>query len=234
MRGPVLGVVGGSGGAGASTFAVVLAAVAARATLVDLDAAGGGIDVLLGIEDVAGARWSGLRVGGGRLDPGLLSQGLPRWNAVAVLAADAEPPAAAVGSVVDAAATLGPAVLDLGRAVSGVRATAVQRCALVLLFAVADVRGLSAARAVAAGLPAAPIGLVVRRGPVSPDEAAALTGIPLAGAVPAGPAPVDRVLRAGRAPRALARVAAGVLDAVAVAPVSPEPVPSRAAVGVPA
>jgi len=69
----VLGVVGGSGGVGASTFAAVLAAVTGRAMLVDLDVVGGGIDVLLGIEDVAGARWSGLRVGGGRLDPALLA-----------------------------------------------------------------------------------------------------------------------------------------------------------------
>ena len=69
---PVIGVVGGCGGAGASTFACVLAATAATgwpAVLVDLDPVAGGIDVLLGIEAVPGARWSGLRLGGGRLDP---------------------------------------------------------------------------------------------------------------------------------------------------------------------
>ena len=71
----MFGVVGGSGGVGASTFAAVLAAVTARAMLVDIDVVGGGIDVLLGIEDVPGARWSGLRVGGGRLDPGSLADG---------------------------------------------------------------------------------------------------------------------------------------------------------------
>jgi hypothetical protein len=168
MTGPVLGVVGGSGGVGASTFAAVLAAVAGRATLVDVDESGGGIDVLLGIEQVTGARWSGLRVGGGRLDPALLSDGLPRWGPVSVLAADTEPAAAAAAQVLDAAATLGPVVVDLARSPSPLRDTAVQRCALVLLFALADVRGLSAARAVAGGLSGAPTGLVVRRGSVSP------------------------------------------------------------------
>ena len=64
---PVLAVVGGSGGVGASTFAAALATAAAPATLIDLDPVSGGIDVLLGIEDVPGARWSGLRLEGGRL-----------------------------------------------------------------------------------------------------------------------------------------------------------------------
>ncbi|MBD0322964.1 MAG: hypothetical protein ICV72_06190, partial [Aldersonia sp.] len=53
--GTVLAVIGGRGGAGASTFAAALASTAdraeARATLlVDCDAGGGGIDLLLGIE----------------------------------------------------------------------------------------------------------------------------------------------------------------------------------------
>jgi hypothetical protein len=219
MTGAVLGVVGGSGGVGASTFAAVLAAVAGRATLVDLDESGGGIDVLLGIEHVTGARWSGLRVGGGRLDPALLSDGLPRWGPVAVLAADTEPTPAAAAQVLAAAATLGPVVVDLARSPSALRETAIRRCALVLLFAVADVRGLSAARAVAGGLAAAPTGLVVRRGSVSPAEAAGLTETPLAGAVAATAGLRERGLDVRRPPRALARVAAGVLDAVGSAPV---------------
>src|SRR5690349_916184 len=64
--GLVLGVVGGSGGVGASSFAAVLAATAGRSLLVDLDVAGGGLDVVLGIEAEAGARWSGLHLAGGR------------------------------------------------------------------------------------------------------------------------------------------------------------------------
>src|SRR4051812_19306479 len=85
----VLGVVGGSGGVGASAFAAVLAAVAGESLLVDVDAAGGGVDVLLGIEAVDGARWSDLHLAGGRLDASVLLAGLPRWGPCAVLAADA-------------------------------------------------------------------------------------------------------------------------------------------------
>ncbi len=215
MTGPVLGVVGGSGGVGASTFAAVLAATAGRSTLVDIDVTGGGIDVLLGIEDVAGARWSGLRLGGGRLEPALLCEGLPRWGPVSVLAADIEPTVGAVRQVLDAAAELGPVVVDLGRTSVGPRGVAVSRCALVLLLAAAEVRGLSAARAVAAGLSDVPVGLVVRHGTVTPDEAAALTGVRLVGVAPSLSPGYERVLDARRPPRALARLASGVLAGVA-------------------
>jgi hypothetical protein len=215
MDGPVLGVVGGSGGVGASTFAAVLAAVTGRAMLVDLDVVGGGIDVLLGIEDVPGARWSGLRVGGGRLDPKLLADGLPRWGPVPVLSADTAPDSAeAVAQVLAAAASLGPVVVDLGRGPTASRGAAVTRCALVVLLAAAQVRGLLAARAVAAGLSGAPTGLVLRRGPVAPDQAAPMTATALIGVVPALASSRDRTIDARRPPRSLARAAAGVLDGV--------------------
>jgi hypothetical protein len=213
--GPVLGVVGGSGGVGASTFAAVLAAVAG-AVLVDLDAVGGGIDVLLGIEDVPGARWSGLRVGGGRIDPALLADGLPRWGRVPVLAADAAPISVdAVAPVIEAGAALGPVVVDLGRGPSAQREVAVAGCVLVVLLALAEVRGLIAARALAGSLPESKTGLVLRRGSVRPQEAAALTGARLLGAVPSLPAARDGVIDARRPPRPWARTAAGVLDGVA-------------------
>jgi hypothetical protein len=69
---PVVGVVGGSGGVGASTFAAVLALGAARATrgpavLIDLDPIGGGIDVLLGVQSIPGLRWSGVSGAGSPL-----------------------------------------------------------------------------------------------------------------------------------------------------------------------
>jgi hypothetical protein len=215
MTEPVIGVVGGSGGVGASTFAAAVAAAAGRAVLVDIDVAGGGIDVLLGIEDVAGARWSGLRVGRGHLDPDLLADGLPRWGSVSVLAADNAPPVDAVGQVLHAAAALGPVVVDLGRAESALRTAAVERCALVLVIAVADVPGLIAARAATAGLCGAPTGLVVRGGSVSPAESAARTGIPLVGTMPVLPVSRDPGFDPRRPPRALARVASGVLEAMA-------------------
>src|SRR6185312_17116098 len=95
LRGRVhsmIGVIGGNGGVGASTFAAVLAWAAVSGVLVDLDPVGGGVDVLLGIERAPGARWSGLRLDGGRLAPEVLTAGLPRWAGVPVLAADRSPP----------------------------------------------------------------------------------------------------------------------------------------------
>jgi hypothetical protein len=206
--GSVVGVVGGSGGAGASTFAGMLATAAAPCVLVDLDGVGGGIDVLLGIEAVPGARWSGLRVDGGHLDPGLLAAGLPRWRSVAVLAADVGPPSAdAAVQVIDTAAHLGVVVLDLPRSPGPVRDAALSRCALRVVVAVAQLRELAAARSVLASLPAGPVGVVLRRGGLPIDDAVARLGAPLLGVLP----PLDRSIT----PRSAARVAAGVLDGLA-------------------
>ena len=61
-RGAVEALTGGTGGVGTSTLAAALAFAGARAglrtLLLDTDAAGGGIDVLLGAEHVPGWRWS--------------------------------------------------------------------------------------------------------------------------------------------------------------------------------
>ncbi|MEU6650489.1 septum site-determining protein Ssd [Streptomyces sp. NPDC046900] len=60
-----VGVIGGRGGAGASTLACALAVTSARegrhTLLVDADPLGGGLDVLLGGETTAGLRWAGVR-----------------------------------------------------------------------------------------------------------------------------------------------------------------------------
>ncbi|HEY7008067.1 MAG TPA: hypothetical protein VH395_03955, partial [Jatrophihabitantaceae bacterium] len=184
MTDVVVGVLGGSGGIGATTFAAALAEAAAPSVLLDLDPLGGGVDVLLGIEAVAGARWSGLRVDGGHLDPVLLADGLPRWRSVAVLAADAQPSAAAALQVIESAGALGPVVLDLPRAPSPVRDALVPRCALCVLVAAAEVRELAAARAVVASLPDAAVGVVLRRGSLPSADAVAWLGVPLLGLLP--------------------------------------------------
>lgn len=211
-EGFLVGVVGGSGGVGASTFAAVLSLVAAPSVLVDLDVSGGGIDVVLGVEQVPGARWSGLHLEGGRLDPAALENGLPRAGPTAVLAADtATLDPAAVLQVLDAASALGSVVLDLPRASCPERAAGLLRCDLVVVVARADVTGLVAAHAAVSALPELPIGVVVRRGEVDPGEAARLVGVPLLGVLPAlagGPLRVD----ATRPPRSIARVACGVLS----------------------
>jgi secretion/DNA translocation related CpaE-like protein len=218
---PVIGVVGGRGGAGASTFACVLAAMAAlggRSVLVDLDPVAGGLDVLLGIEATAGARWSGLRLDGGRLDPDVLVSGLPQWSSVAVLSADVPPPPGAVAQVLDVAARAGPVVVDLGRWPSPGREAALRRCSLTVLICAADVRSVTGARAVRLGLGRVPAGLVVVRSgrdPAPAPRVAALVDVPLIGVVSAVRRRGDSPLDAAQLPRSLSRVARGVLDAVA-------------------
>jgi hypothetical protein len=212
----VIGVVGGSGGVGASSFAAVLAAVAGSALLVDVDVAGGGIDVTLGIESAPGARWSGLRLAGGRLEPDALLGGLPRWGPVPVLAADvADLDPDAVLQVLDVARTTGPVVLDLPRRSCPERTAALLHCALVVILARADVDGLVAAHALADGLPELPRGLVCRRGEVGSADAARLVGVPLLGELPSLNGS-RLVLNSHRLPSAAARVAAGVLGGLPV------------------
>lgn len=84
--GPVLAVMSGRGGAGASCLAAALALTATRrglrSTLVDLDPAGGGLDVLFGLESVPGPRWSELAGWrDGRLCGRSLRRALPTYGA---------------------------------------------------------------------------------------------------------------------------------------------------------
>jgi hypothetical protein len=152
--GPCLGVLGASGGVGASCLAAAIAACAGPAVLVDLDVHGGGVDVLLGIEKEPGTRWSGLHSDGGRIDPGELAEALPRWGSVAVLSCDRdEVPAAAVGSVLVAGRALGPVVVDLGRGGHVVRDPALAACDLVAVVVRATVPGVATAARVVARLP---------------------------------------------------------------------------------
>lgn len=85
----VVSVVGGVGGAGATTLAAALGAAAARRRLrplvVDADPLGGGIDLVLGAERVDGVRWDDLDASRGRLDATVLTEVLPARRGVAHL-----------------------------------------------------------------------------------------------------------------------------------------------------
>ena len=93
----VIGVVGACGGVGTSVFAAALAAVAARAgartVLVDGARDGGGLDVLLGIEDEPGLRWPDLHAARGEVGGDQLHALLPCWQGASVLSADRTRPA---------------------------------------------------------------------------------------------------------------------------------------------
>jgi len=82
-------VVGGSGGSGATTFSAALALTAAgqtgRALLVDADPLGGGIDRVVGSDDVDGIRWDSLTQATGRFSATSLREALPTRDGLAVL-----------------------------------------------------------------------------------------------------------------------------------------------------
>ena len=80
-RGLTIGVVGGSGGSGATTWACALAQVAGRSgpsVVVDLDPWGPGVDRVLGLDVVDGVRWEALGHTTGRLSARALRDSLPR------------------------------------------------------------------------------------------------------------------------------------------------------------
>jgi len=207
----VVGVIGCNGGVGASTLTAALAVTAPGAVLVDLDGPAGGIDVLLDCVDVPGARWSGVEVDGGELDPAALREGLPVWRGCPVLAADrGSPGPAEVVQVLHAARHLGPVVLDLPRCGGSARAAGVALSDLVLLLARADSCGVSAAHAAAEALTGRPLGLVVRRHEFDPSVVQRAVGIELVGTLP----PMRGAVSGDRLPRPLLRLAEGVWDGV--------------------
>ena len=218
--GRCVGVVGGRGGAGASTLAAALAVTAAvapagvaavegrtGALLVDLDPMGGGADLLLGLEDLPGLRWPDLAAVSGPLSGPALAGSLPTRGGVSVLswdARDVEVGATATGFVLDAVRrTYALTVLDLPRPVAGAAALAAA-CDTVLLVVPAETRAVAAAGRVAVGL--APLVTDVRlvvRGPspsrLTGPDVARLLGLPLAGWLRPDPRLASQVER-GRVP----------------------------------
>lgn len=192
-----VGVIGGSGGAGASTLACALALRAVRAgersILIDGDPLGGGMDVLLGGENAEGLRWPDFAGSRGRVGAGALEESLPELHALRVLSWDRGDrvvvPPAAVRSVVAAARRRGGVVVvDLPRRVDEAVAEVLAQLDLVLMVVPGELRAVAAAGRVAAGvrMVARDVRVVVR-GPVpgglDADTVAGLLGVPLAGEV---------------------------------------------------
>jgi secretion/DNA translocation related CpaE-like protein len=88
----IIGVVGGSGGVGASVLTAAIAVRAAHLGLspacLDGDRLGGGLDVTLGIEQERGVRWPDLARARGRIDGSELLRRLPAVDGVSVLSFD--------------------------------------------------------------------------------------------------------------------------------------------------
>ena len=224
-RARVVGVVGGCGGAGASVLAAALALVAAesglRTLLADVDALGGGLDLAVGLDDVAGLRWPDLASARGRLPGASLHASLPRAGAMAVLGwGRGDPvdlPVAAVEAVLDAARRGHDlVVVDLPRALDPVADAALARVDELLVVVPARLRAVAAATQVVAAV-AGRVGTtsaVVRRRPDdrwSPGQVADSLGLALAAHLRDDPrldADLDQGLLPGQRSRSSLRRAA--------------------------
>ncbi|MBW0012285.1 septum site-determining protein Ssd [Mycobacterium sp.] len=226
LRGEVVAVIGGCGGAGASSLAVAVAHTAADALLVDLDPWGGGIDLLLGAEAAPGLRWPDLALQGGRLNWSAVRDALPRHRGISVLSGTRrgyELDAAPVDAVVDAGRRGGVTVVcDLPRRLTDAAQVVLDAADLVALVSRCDVRACAATAAMAPVLAATNphLGLVVRGpspGGLRAAEVAEITGLPLLASLKAQPQLAEQLerggLRLGRR-SALAVAARGVLAAL--------------------
>lgn len=206
LRGDAVAVVGGCGGAGASSLAVALARVAPDALLVDLDPWGGGIDLLLGAESAAGLRWPDLALQGGRLNWSAVREALPRHRGVSVLSGTRhgyELAAEPVSAVVDAGRRGAVTVIcDLPRRLTDATHAALDAADLVVVVSRCDVRACAASAAMAPVLAAVNpnVGLVVRGpspGGLRAPEIADITGLPLLASMRAEPQVAEQLERGG-------------------------------------
>ena len=168
----VIGVIGGAGGVGASTFATALGLLCAElvpTVLVDADPGGAGLDQILGLEKAAsGVRWDALADATGRLSGRSLREALPRRHGLSVLAWPVErgpvPDVAAVREVVAAATRgFGVVVLDLPRYAGPWTTDLLSRCDRVVLVTTTTVPAVAASTRILAGLHGLDVTLVLRR-----------------------------------------------------------------------
>jgi secretion/DNA translocation related CpaE-like protein len=212
-RGRILAVIGGRGGAGASILSGGLAVTAVRAghrtLLVDADPLGGGLDLLLGWENVDGLRWPAFADTDGRVDPSALLQALPNRGDLVLLSFDREQfpsvPGAAMAATLDAGRRGRDVIIaDLPRQLDDAAVLALQAADRALLIVPAELRATAAAARVARAvqLHCEDVSVVVRGpapGKLRPREVASALGLPLVGSLRPEPA-MCQALERGQPP----------------------------------
>ncbi len=152
----ITAVTSASGGSGVSTLAGGLAlaaqSISGRVLLIDGDANGGGLDLLLGAEEASGIRWPDLAAASGRLSATTLDYALPHHGGVALLshgrAGAVNVPAEAFAAVL-AAGVRGyeQVFIDVPRSTWVLAPDMLDRADRVILLVPGRVRGIAAAAA---------------------------------------------------------------------------------------
>jgi len=157
--GVLVAVLGGRGGAGATTTACALALTAVRrgvaTLLVDGDPYGGGIDLVFGGEHATGVRWPDLGGTRGRVPATALAQALPKLAELSVLSWDRSEPTHLPVQAVQAVLTAGRrshglVVVDLPRSLDESSREVLGAARTTLLVVPAEVRAAAAAARIAA------------------------------------------------------------------------------------
>ena len=226
----VISVVGATGGAGASCLSAGLAFEAARrgsrVLLVDGDPLGGGVDVLLGMEEVHGLRWPDIGSRAGPITADSLSGALPQTQGVWVLSwsrDDPGGPPASSGVLAAAARGFDVLVCDVPRHVDNLGADLLARSVLAVVVVPEDIRSIGAAqgalRRVRAACSSVAVVTAARRPGLARDAVAEALGAPVVSRLRPDPR-LRAALDHGAGPsgsRLLRRAAAPVLDLVGVA-----------------
>lgn len=195
---PLLAFVGGCGGAGASSLAAAVAADAAAGhdggvLLVDGDPLGGGVDLLLGDEDVPGLRWGDLATTHGRLSGAALRRSLPRSGGLTMLSwerggGDGAPTEVVRAVLAAARRAHDLVVVDLPRHLEPPVGDVVTRASATVVVVPDDVRSVGAATGVVRRLAdwtsVLRVAVRQRRGGLPASLVAETLAIPLVATVP--------------------------------------------------
>jgi len=192
----VVTIMGGCGGAGATTLAASLVLAGARrgfaSLLLDADPLGGGIDLVLGHENVEGMRWRDLDRTQGRVSGESLRQVLPSKAGVSTLSWDRGDPVdvhpSSVHAVLAAAARAYDLVAaDVPREFNEVTEEILGRSVLTVLLVPEDIHALSASGRVLAQLQRHTGNIVLltraRRGGIGSSVVSEALGLPVLGRV---------------------------------------------------